>query len=87
MLVCVPQPARNVHSHPHLRRPRILAGAEAAVEGTVCVVAERDGTDPKAAGPSSAVAAGGGQPGDGSGAGVAAGERVKKITLALAFQI
>ena len=39
--VCVPQPTRNLDSHPHLRRPGVLAGAEAALEGAVRVVAER----------------------------------------------
>ena len=59
MFVRVPQPEGNVDSHSHLRRPGFLAGAEAAVEGTICGVAERKGADSKIAGPSSAVAAGG----------------------------
>ena len=44
MPVCVPQPTRNFDSHSDLRRPRVLASAEAALQGTFCVVA--DGKEP-----------------------------------------
>ena len=45
------------------------------------MVAEREGADSKIAGPSSAVAAGGGQSGDSSGTGLAPSECVRKIAL------
>src|SRR5271157_5222898 len=57
-------------------RARVLAGAEAAVERALGVVAERQGAHAGAAGLSGADAAGRRQPGCDSRAGVAAGERV-----------
>ena len=41
LLICVPKPPRNVDPNPQLRRPGILAGAETALQGTLCLVAER----------------------------------------------
>src|SRR5882762_4864402 len=76
LFVCVPQPTCNVDPPPGVRRARVLAGTEATVDGTLCVVAERRQTHAGAGSPSSAVAAGGRKPGCDRGAGVAAGERV-----------
>ena len=47
MSLRVPEPARNLDTHSQLRRPRVLAGAEAVVEGKIRVVAEREGSHPK----------------------------------------
>jgi len=80
---CVPQPTRNVDSHSYLRWPRVLASAEAAIQGTFCVVAEWQGAYPEAAGASGAVAAGRGQPGGSSGADMATGRHVGKNRLGL----
>jgi hypothetical protein len=41
--LCVPEPARNLDPNSQLRWPGILVGAEAAVEVTIRVVAEREG--------------------------------------------
>ena len=79
MLVCVSQPPGHIDPNTHLRRPGVLAGTEAFVEGAVCMVAKREGSDPEIASPPSAVAAGGGEPGGDGGAGVARGEHVNEI--------
>jgi hypothetical protein len=81
MLVCVPEPARNLDKNTQLRRPGVLAGAEAAVEGTIRVVAEWEGGHPEVTGSPGAVAVGGGQPGGGRGTGVAKGGHVEKIAV------
>lgn len=41
--ICVPQPPRNIHPNPQLRRPGILAGAETALKGTLCLVPSGSG--------------------------------------------
>jgi hypothetical protein len=83
--VCVPQPAWIGDQGVGLRWAGLLAGSEAAVEGALCVVAERDGAGAGSAGPPSSVAVGSWQPGDGSTAGVATRERIEKSPLGLAF--
>src|SRR6266702_2968577 len=71
MPVCVSEPWWNLDPHPGLCRPRVLAGAEMAVAGAIRVVAERQRGVPRAPGASGTVAAGGGQSGNRSRAGVA----------------
>src|SRR5580700_11919880 len=75
MLGFLSQPARHVDPYLGLRRAGILAGAEAALEGAICVVAEWSGADACAGGASGTDAVGSRQPGCEGRAGVAARER------------
>ena len=74
MSVCVSEPAWDFDPYSGLRRAGVLAGAETVVTGEIRVVAKRPRGHADAAGASGAVAVGRGQPGYGSGAGVAQGQ-------------
>src|SRR5580700_2247273 len=75
MLGFLSQPARHVDPYLGFRWARVLAGAEAALEGKICVVAEWAGAHAGAGGASGTDAVGSRQPGCEGGAGVAARER------------
>src|SRR6476646_5672151 len=77
MPVYLPQPECEVDPHPGLRRSGILAGDQASVEGTFPMVADRPRSVEDVARASGAVAAGGRESGNRSGAGVAPSEPVK----------
>ena len=68
-----------------VRRPGVLAGDEAIVQRAFQVVADRRRSRAGVAGAPGAVAAGGGQPGDRSGARVAEGELNTKTACVLIF--
>src|SRR4029450_3491340 len=76
-LIHLPDPEWNRHPHFAVRRPGILAGHKALVEGTFPMVADGHRGCPDAAGASGAVAAGGRKPRCRSSARMAATERLK----------
>src|SRR5882672_3976898 len=78
MLGFLSQPARQVDPYLSLRWPGVLAGAEAALDGKICVVAEWPGAHAGAGGASGTDAVGSRQPGCEGRAGVAARERGTK---------
>src|SRR5207249_7562102 len=79
MPVYLPQPECEVDPHPGLRRSGVLAGDQASVEGAFPVVADRPRSVENVARASGAVAAGGRESGNRSGAGMASGEPVKNL--------
>src|SRR5580692_5594256 len=85
--VYLPQPQRAGDPDPGLRRPGILAGHQAPVQGTLSLVANGHGSGPKLARASGPDAAGGWQSGNRSRARMAACERMKNLRHhGLAFQ-
>src|SRR5437867_9286788 len=87
LCVYLSNPPGNRHQAPRVRRSGVLACHQTVVEGTLQVVANWYGTGTDAARASGAVTAGRRQPGDGSSAGLAAAERLKKIfPIPLAFR-
>src|SRR5436853_559802 len=77
MPIYLPQPELEVDPYSGLRRPGILAGHQAFVEGVFPVVAHRPGGIENTASASGTVVAGGWESGNRSGAGLAPGEPVK----------